>query len=71
VRPTISFHVRQKKTWSLAPKIRSDDKGNQQEFAKKKERNQTGRGACCKVFFSLFDVVEFSSFMIVNPGKNK
>jgi hypothetical protein len=26
------------------------------------ERNQMGRGACCKFLFSLFGVVEFSSF---------
>jgi hypothetical protein len=39
------------------PKIRRDDKGKQQEFAEKKnERNQMGKGACCKVLFSLFGV---------------
>jgi hypothetical protein len=38
------------------------------KFAKKKkERNQMGNGACCKVLFFLFDVVEILSFMMIQP----
>jgi hypothetical protein len=52
----------------VAPKIKRDDKGKQQEFAeKKKERNQMGKGACCKVLFSLFGVVKILSFMMIQP----
>jgi hypothetical protein len=37
------------------------------KFAKKKERNQMGKGACYKVLFSLFGVVEIPSFMMIQP----
>jgi hypothetical protein len=35
VRPTVSFGVRQKKTWSATPKIKRDNKGTNMNLQRK------------------------------------
>jgi hypothetical protein len=42
-------------------------KENNRNLQRKKERNQMGKGACCKVLFSLFGVIKIMSFMMIQP----
>jgi len=42
-------------------------KENNRNLQRKKERNQMGKDACCKVLFSLFGVVKILSFMMIQP----
>jgi hypothetical protein len=53
--------------WSTALQSSETNMETSRKFAKKKERNQMGKGACCKVLFSLFGVVEIPSFMMIQP----
>jgi hypothetical protein len=55
------------KTWLQLQKSGVMIKENSRNLQRKKERNQMGKGACCKVLFSLFDVVKIMSFMMIQP----